>query len=293
MRSRIGVFAAILLVAAGLCVPAASAKAHMLIGIQDDSMTLHGNPQFTFSTMKQLRTQIVRINLNWNDVAKRRPAHAQDPADPAYDWDLYDRAIRYTAQYGMQTLLTILFTPSWANGGRCAQRPADQLHRPAQLRVRRGDALQRPLHPEHRPVRRGVPTGSEILDGLERAGQPKLAAAGIRRSLCESSLLCAHLYRDLAGRALHELRGREGRVRRDRPARQQRAAFQPAVPLSPLAFMRLTKAAGLRNLDAYAHNPYYGAPSETPATRPGGSAVTLGNMNTLIAVVNKLWGKNI
>ena len=61
--------------------------------------------------------------------------------------------------------------------------------------------------------------------------------------------------------------------------------------LSPLTFMRLTKAAGLRNLDAYAHNPYYGKPSETPASRPGGSAVTLGNMNTLIALVNKLWGK--
>ena len=61
--------------------------------------------------------------------------------------------------------------------------------------------------------------------------------------------------------------------------------------LSPLTFMRLTKAAGLRNLDAYAHNPYYGKPSETPASRPGGSAVTLGNMDALIALVNKLWGK--
>ena len=80
-------------------------------------MTLHGNPTLTFPTLQQLRAQIVRINLNWNDVAKKRPLHPQDPSDPAYDWTLYDRAIRYTAQYGMQVLLTILFTPSWANGG--------------------------------------------------------------------------------------------------------------------------------------------------------------------------------
>ena len=102
-----GVAAAIVLVAAGLAVPAAQAKQHMLVGIQDDAMTLHGNPQFTFSTLKSLRTQIIRINLNWNEVAKRRPAHPQDPADPAYDWTVYDRAIRYAGQYGMQAMLSV------------------------------------------------------------------------------------------------------------------------------------------------------------------------------------------
>ena len=123
MRRRIGVAAAIVLVAAGLAVPAAQAKQHMLVGIQDDAMTLHGNPQFTFSTMKSLRAQIIRINLNWNEVAKRRPAHPQDPADPAYDWTVYDRAIRYAGQYGMQAMLSVLFTPSWANGGKAKNVP--------------------------------------------------------------------------------------------------------------------------------------------------------------------------
>jgi hypothetical protein len=55
--------------------------------------------------------------------------------------------------------------------------------------------------------------------------------------------------------------------------------------------MQLTKRAGLKNLDAYAHHPYYGRPSETPATQAGGTSVTLGNINTLISTVNKLWGK--
>jgi len=117
LRRQLGVFAAIVLVAAGLAVPAAQAQRHLLVGIQDDAMTLRGDPTFTFPILKQLRTQIVRINLNWPDVADKRPAHPQDPADPAYDWRLYDRAIKYASQYGMQVLLTILFVPSWANGG--------------------------------------------------------------------------------------------------------------------------------------------------------------------------------
>ena len=68
MRRHIGVFAAILVFAAALAVPAAQAARHMLVGMQDDAMALRGNPDFTFGTMKQLRVQIVRINLNWPDV---------------------------------------------------------------------------------------------------------------------------------------------------------------------------------------------------------------------------------
>ena len=40
---------------------------------------------------------------------------------------------------------------------------------------------------------------------------------------------------------------------------------RPSV--SPLAFLRALKAAGARGFDAYAHHPYYGAPSESPSSR--------------------------
>ena len=50
MRRRIGVVAAALVLAAGLGVPAASAQAHMLVGLQDDAMTVYGNPSTTFNT---------------------------------------------------------------------------------------------------------------------------------------------------------------------------------------------------------------------------------------------------
>src|SRR5919201_1038321 len=113
LRSRIGVIAAGLVLAAGLGVPAAGAARHMLVGIQDDAQTVYGNPVTTFPLLRQLRTQIVRINLIWggapHGVADRRPAHPQDPSDPAYDWTVYDRAIRYANQNNIRVLLTILF----------------------------------------------------------------------------------------------------------------------------------------------------------------------------------------
>ena len=72
-----------------------------------------------------------------------------------------------------------------------------------------------------------------------------------------------------------------------------RAFFSPREGVTARLYEELLpRLAGiLRNLDAYAHHPYYGAPSETPTSKPRGAAVTLGNINTLIAAVNKLWGK--
>ncbi|MCY7301852.1 MAG: DUF5722 domain-containing protein, partial [Thermoleophilia bacterium] len=49
--------------------------------------------------------------------------------------------------------------------------------------------------------------------------------------------------------------------------------------------------------DAYAHHPYYGSPSETPATKPppgkrgqSPTAVTLGNFDVLTKEVARLYG---
>ncbi|MBA3348704.1 MAG: hypothetical protein H0T13_09110, partial [Actinobacteria bacterium] len=67
---------------------------------------------------------------------------------------------------------------------------------------------------------------------------------------------------------------------------------------SPLAFLRAMKTAGATGFAAYAHHPYYGGPSETPSTAPPRpprgqlpTAVTLGNLNVLIAEVTRLYGK--
>jgi hypothetical protein len=73
------------------------------------------------------------------------------------------------------------------------------------------------------------------------------------------------------------------------------ASSRPSV--SPLAFLRAIKAAGAKGFDAYAHHPYYGAPSETPSTPPppgargqAPTAVTLGNIPVLVRELTRLYG---
>ena len=59
---------------------------------------------------------------------------------------------------------------------------------------------------------------------------------------------------------------------------------RPSV--SPLAFLRALKAAGARGFDAYAHHPYYGAPSESPTSRsPGRGGV---NFEEIIRALNQI-----
>jgi hypothetical protein len=281
---------AIVFVAAGLAVPAAQAKQHMLVGLQDDAMTLRGNPSFTFGMMKQLRVQVVRINLNWPDVAKRRPAHGQDPSDDAYDWTLYDRAIRYAAQSGMQVLLTILYVPSWANGGKARNVPPrnyNDLRNFAYAAATRYSGKYIPNTDDFDEVY--LPAVKYWLawnepsnpNWLQQVSRGKFVSPRSYARICTAIWQGVHFTNFTGEKVGCGATGPRG----NNQARSRRPS------LSPLAFMRLTRRAGLRNLDAYAHHPYYGKPSETPKTKPAGTAVTLGNMNTLIAQVNKLWGK--
>ncbi|MDP8911821.1 MAG: glycoside hydrolase family protein, partial [Actinomycetota bacterium] len=65
---------------------------------------------------------------------------------------------------------------------------------------------------------------------------------------------------------------------------------RPSV--SPILFLRNLKKAGLRKFDAYAHHPYAGRPSETPASRVRSRTnVSFGNLSVLIREVTRLYGK--
>jgi hypothetical protein len=290
LRRRIGVFAAITFIVAGLSVPAAQGARGMLIGIQDDAMALYGNPTFTFGTMKQLRVQIVRINLNWNQVAPRRPLHAQDPADPAYEWRVYDRAIRYAAQNGMRVMLTILWTPRWANGGRARNVPPtnfNDLRNFAYAAASRYSGKYIPNTDDFDEVY--LPAVKHWLawnepnnpNWLQQTSGGRFTSPRSYARICTAVWQGVHFTNFAGERVACGATGPRGNnvARGSRPS------------LAPLTFMRLTRAAGLRNLDAFAHHPYYSKPSETPATRPRGTAIQLGNINTLISLVNKLWGR--
>src|SRR4051794_6792824 len=94
----------------------------MLVGINDEASTLYGDPNWAFTQLKTLKAQVLRVNLYWGGnkwaVANKKPTDATDPGDPSYNWALYDRLVRYAELNNVKVLFTILFTPSWANGGK-------------------------------------------------------------------------------------------------------------------------------------------------------------------------------
>jgi hypothetical protein len=293
LRKRIGVLLAVFVLSAGLGVAAAGARSHMLVGIQDDAQTLYGDPVKTYAILKQLRVQIVRINLDWGGkyaVANHRPAHPFDPADPAYDWTLYDRAVRYAAQNNIQVLFTILFTPKWANGGQPQNVPPRNF---TDLRNFAYAAASR-YSGHYVPI---DDTGDELPlpavkywlawnepnnpSWLQQASGGRFVSPRSYARICTAIWSGVHLTNfagELVGCGATGPRG-NNQPRSSRPE------------LTPLAFMTLARKAGMRQFDAYAHHPYAGSPTETPASKPRGNAIELGNMSTLIAQSNRLFGK--
>jgi hypothetical protein len=293
LRKRIGVLTAVIVAAASLGVAAASAH-HVLVGIQDDAQTTYGNPVTTFATLQQLRVQVVRVNLVWggnHGVAnERRPAHPQDPSDPAYDWSLYDRVDRYAAQHGIKVLFTILFTPKWAGGGDRFNNPPNNMN---DLRNFAYAAAERygghyvptnendevPLPPvrlwlawnePNNPLWLKQTSGGRFISPREYAG------------ICNAIYTGVH-YTNYAGEQV--ACGATGPRGNNQPR-----SSRPSI--SPLAFMIAARKAGMRHMDAYAHHPYYSNPSQTPASKPSDrSTIQLGNIRTLIGLSNKLFGK--
>ncbi len=77
-------------------------------------------------TYKRLGVDVIQVQVQWSDVALRRPAEPRDPTDPAYRWpDALDAEIRDAADAGIQIAVMVKSTPDWANGNRGhAQAPA-------------------------------------------------------------------------------------------------------------------------------------------------------------------------
>jgi hypothetical protein len=72
-----------------------------------------------FPLYQDLGVKVIETQLSWPNVATSRPADPTNPTDPAYNWPAsYDQEIADAQASGMQVLFYVIFTPSWANGGR-------------------------------------------------------------------------------------------------------------------------------------------------------------------------------
>jgi hypothetical protein len=296
MGALIAVLAAALVAASAQ--PADSSR-YMRVGIYDEAQTLYGPVPQTFSMFKQLHVQEVRLNLYWGGrfgVAKSRPASATNPADPAYDWDLYDRTVNYAAQNRVHVIFSIYGTPSWANGGKgpnVAPTRATDLRNFAYAAARRYAGRYMGSDGRVLPAVKEWLAWNEPNNPIFLTPQYRKTAKGWTiQSAVDYAKICNAVYNGVHATLAPSERvgcGVTGPRGNNNPNTARSS-------VSPLAFLRAAKIAGLKTFDAWAHHPYYAGPSDTPTTKPltkkgaPATAVTLGNLGDLIKEVTRLYG---
>ena len=275
------------------------ASRFLRIGIYDEAQTLYGPVDVTFPTLKQLHVQEIRLNLYWGGkygVASRRPAHATNPNDPAYDWSLYDRTVAYATQYGMHVLFSVYGTPSWANGGKgpnvAPTRGTDLRNFALAAATRYGGSFVG-------ADGKTIPAVKEWLAWNEPNNPvfltPQYKRVGTKwviQSAIDYAKICNALYDGIhASMTVNERVACGGTA-----PRGNNNPNTDRSSVSPLAFLRAVKKAGLKTFDAWAHHPYYAGPADQPTTKPvtakgaPATAVTLGNIGDLIKQVTQLYG---
>ena len=285
--------AALLTVACALVMPtSASASNSMLLGLFDDAVTLDPNAN-NFPILQSVHVQVIRMTLTWGGrggVANNQPAHPADPSDAAYDWSRYDQAVERANAAGIQLLLTIVGTPAWANGGKPPQYPPDSA----------GDLQAFAYAAAERYSGTFLDTATGRV--LPRVGLwlawnepnnpvfllPQFTLSGGKWTMAAPAAyarICNAVYS-----GVHAAGGPEQVACGATAPRGSNSPTSARPSISPLAFLRSAKSFGLRTFDAWAHHPYYGNPSDTPATRTPGSAIELGNIDELVSTVTVLYG---
>jgi Glycosyl hydrolase catalytic core len=281
------------IVAAAVLATPASASPWLQLGLVDTQEAL-GNQQRFGNMLGTLRPQVVRIMLAWGGpygVARERPDRGTDPADPAYEWHLYDAGVITAASRGVRVMFTIYATPWWANGGR------DQNVAPQNIARLREFAYAAAIrYSGHYRRADGVVLPRVSLwtawnePNIPLGLKPQWRKIGGRwtiQSARDYARICNAIYE---GIHLTLLRG-EKVACGVTTARGNNAPRTRRPSVSPIAFLRAMKAAGLREFDAYAHHPYAGNPRLAPAAKPRNrKAITLGNIQRLINEVTELYG---
>ena len=261
---RMTLFGLLLVLAACVAASSGQASTGVRYGIQDDAWLEFGPGTLNqrLATFERLGVPLVRFNLRWNAIARRRPTHPTSPRDPAYDWRRADRVLRGLRRYGLTPVLTLVGTPAWANGGRAPNfappRPRD-FRRFATAAARRYPWVRYWLiwnEPNKRLWLR--PTRSAIY--VQHLLNPAYEA------------IHAVLPHARVGGGATGPKGAAGGV-------------------APVTWVRGMAAAHAK-FDAYAHHPYPSTPSETPSS--GGCRncpwITMATIRKLLILVKRSFG---
>jgi hypothetical protein len=115
---------AIAVLVAAVAAPAAGASSRQQLIMQDDTQ-LRSAPAATAAELASYGTDIVKINLYWDEVAPqgRTKPSGFDGANPAsYAWGSYDAAVQAVIAQGMRPYISLGgHAPDWASGRRGRQ----------------------------------------------------------------------------------------------------------------------------------------------------------------------------
>lgn len=78
-----------------------------------------GDDLLAFQRVRASGATATRLWLHWSAVApSTKPANfkAEDPGDPAYRWEAFDRQVRLAMRNSLQPFVTVHEAPSWAEG---------------------------------------------------------------------------------------------------------------------------------------------------------------------------------
>jgi hypothetical protein len=320
---RIALIATVALTAAGLAIQAATASpkhqastksAHLLVGINDEANTLYGNTTTAFQALTALKTQVLRVNLYWGGtkwaVANSKPTDATDPGDPAYDWSLYDRLVRYAALSNIRVVFSILYTPSWANGGKgknVAPTIAKDLRDFAfAAGVRYSGYYAPPAWQQDLSYGNGPTPLPEVnmWTAWNEPNNPDWLSPQYKRvagkwrieSAFQYAKICNAVYAGIHAVIISPLKGAPVGEKVACGVTGPRGNDAPATKrasVDPLSFLSAAKQYGMKRFDVYAHHPYASSGNEAPSYVPTGNnkrRIQLGNINALLALVTKLYG---
>ncbi len=321
MSKRIALLAVAVSVVAGLAVSAATASpkkhatkqsSHLLVGINDEAFSLYGDPNFAFSTLKALNTQVLRVNLYWGGTKwavanKTRPTDPNDPGDAAYDWTIYDRLVRYATQTTSRSSSRSSSRPAGRTAARRGRfrRPTTTISptSPTQPRSatagsgrrRRGSRIRRnPTTKLPLPKVTMWTAWNEPNNPIWLTPQYKKVGKKWRvESAFNYAKICNAVYNGVHSPFLgplpdeHVACGVTGPKGNDAPGTKRSS-------VDPITFLTQAHRFGMKTFDVYAHHPYpdKGA-AESPTFVPKGNfklRVQLGNINTLLKLISKFYG---
>jgi len=241
----------------------AAASPGIRYGIQDDAWLLGGPGTFEsrLRFLRRLGVDVVRINVRWDETARRRPSRPFGHTDRAYRWNAADALLNGLRNHGIEAVVTLIGTPRWANGGRS---PNWAPTNPASFASFAYAAAKR--YPQ---VRRWVIWNEPNKNWSLRPTAPETYVRLLNAAYVAIKRVNP---RDVVAGGVTAPRGGSGDV-------------------EPIAWIRGMRAAGAR-LDAYAHHPYPLSPGETPWSGGCGDcqSLTLASLNRLLAEVSRAFG---